>query len=242
MLLDPAIEKAMVSMLPALRQFAFSLCRSRDRADDLVQETLTRAIAGIGTFKSGTNLEAWLVTILRNIFSTECRRARRTEQDVDGRRAELLTVVPDQDGWCIAEDLRAGLQRVPNPYRQALILVGVSGLCYDQAAAVAGCQSGTIKSRVSRARTMLAAALSGDTRSPELSASHRFSARASSSLKGRRHSGLRRSGAFDFTERPRRPGWMKGRSSIDDRRCNFVKGREAGSEEPKCLLGTAEIG
>ena len=162
--LDPTVEKAILRFIPDLRDFAFSLCRNRERADDLVQETLTRAIAGIGTFKKGTNLEAWLFTILRNNFRNEYRRSRRTEQDIDGRRAELLTVLPDQDGWSIAEDLRSGLGSLPLKYRQALILVGACGLAYDEAAAVAGCETGTIKSRVNRARTMLAAFMSDDSR------------------------------------------------------------------------------
>src|SRR3974390_393940 len=164
MSLDPVIEKSMVRFIPDLRNLAFSLCRNRDRADDIVQETLTRAIAGIDSFKNGSNLEAWLFTILRNNFSSDYRRSRRTEADPDGRHAESLAVLPDQEGWCIAEDLRAGLGKLPARYREALMLVGVSGLGYHEAAAVARCRAGTMKSRVNRARRMLADAMSGDTR------------------------------------------------------------------------------
>lgn len=239
MTLDPAIEKAMLGMLPDLRQFAFSLCRSRDRADDLVQETLTRAIAAVGSFKRGTNLGAWLFTILRNTFTTEYRRSRRSVQDVDGRHAGLLTVLPDQDGWCIAEDLCAGLRRVPNPYRQALVLVGVSGLAYDEAAMVARCQSGTMKSRVSRARTMLAAALAGDPRSREPSASDRISTCAPPLLKHRRQSGLRRPGVLEFTARPR-AGSTGNEARMTPPRSNLIKGRKA--RNGSCLHSGAEIG
>ena len=177
--MDPTIEKAMVRLIPDLRGFALSLCRNRDRADDIVQETLTRAIASIGSFENGTNLEAWLFTILRNSFSNDYRRSKRTESDTDGRHAQSLAVLPDQEGWCITEDLRGGFAKLPSPYREALFLVGVSGLAYEEAATVVGCQTGTMKSRVSRARSMLSTLMFGNSRGRESSLDNRFAGESS---------------------------------------------------------------
>jgi RNA polymerase sigma-70 factor (ECF subfamily) len=162
MSLDPMLQDRLLKAIPSLRAFARSLCRNRDRADDLVQDTLLRAIAGIGTFDKGTNLEAWLFTIMRNTFSNECRRLKRVVQDEDDRLAETLSTPPGQIGWAIARDFRMGLERLSPDQRQALFLVGAEGLSYDDAAAMTGCQTGTIKSRVSRARTMLAEFMSED--------------------------------------------------------------------------------
>jgi RNA polymerase sigma-70 factor (ECF subfamily) len=154
----------MLQVIPSLRSFAQSLCRNRDRADDLVQETLLRAIAGIATFEKGSNLEAWLFTIMRNSFNNEYRKAKRMVQDEDDRLAETLSTPPEQVGWGIARDLRAALEILSSDQRQALWLVGAAGLSYDEAAAMAGCQEGTIKSRVHRARITLAAFMSEDAR------------------------------------------------------------------------------
>lgn len=162
MCLDPMTGCAIVRAIPSLRAFAISLCRNRDRADDLVQETLTRAIAHIDTFRNGSNLEAWLTTILRNSFYTECRKLDRVCVGLDEMQAEAPTIPPDQVGWGIAEDLRAGFGALSHAHRQALFLVGASGLSYEEAAIAAGCEVGTMKSRVNRARRDLAAFMSED--------------------------------------------------------------------------------
>jgi len=153
---------AIVQAIPSLRAFAISLCRNRDRADDLVQETLTRAIAHIDTFRKGSNLEAWLTTILRNGFYTECRRLRQFREGMDDVHADAPTIPPDQVGWSIGQDLRAGFNALSRAHRQALLLVGASGLSYEEAALVAGCPVGTMKTRVNRARRNLAALMSDD--------------------------------------------------------------------------------
>jgi RNA polymerase sigma-70 factor (ECF subfamily) len=162
MRLDPMTGCAMVQAIPSLRAFAISLCRNRDRAEDLVQETLTRAIAHIDTFAKGSNLEAWLTTILRNAFYSECRRLGRACQTFDEMQDEVPVLPPDQIGWDIAEDLRAGFGALSHIHRQALFLVGASGLSYEEAALVAGCHVGTMKSRVNRARKDLAEFMSED--------------------------------------------------------------------------------
>lgn len=164
MSLDDKTQTAMLTAIPSLRAFAVSLCRNSDRADDLVQETLLRAIAHIDSFRPGSNLEAWLFTILRNNFFSDCRRRKSLVEDVDDKHAETLTVLPEQIGWSIGEDLRQGLRKLSPRHRQALALIGESGLSYEEAAAVCNCELGTMKSRVHRARMELAWHLSGQKR------------------------------------------------------------------------------
>ena len=162
MTLAPSLREAMLGMVPSLRAFAMSLCGNVDRADDLVQETLLRAIANIESFEPGTNMSAWLFTILRNLFRSEYRKRRREVEDADGRYAETLKSHPEQHGRMEFEQLRTALAGLPPDQREALILVGASGFSYEEAAAICDCAVGTIKSRVNRARTRLAEELSID--------------------------------------------------------------------------------
>ena len=149
MAMDESVRKAVLGAVPSLRAFAISLCGNVDRADDLVQETLLRALANIDSFQPGTNMSAWLFTILRNHFRSEYRKRRREVEDSDGHYAETLKTQPEQHGQV---ELRE--------FREALILVGASGFSYEEAAHICGCAVGTIKSRVNRARTRLAELLS----------------------------------------------------------------------------------
>jgi len=151
MKLDPAIRDQVLATVPSLRAFAISLCGNIDRADDLVQETLLRALAHIDSFEPGTNMPAWLFTILRNLFRSEYRKRRREVEDAEGRYAETLKSHPEQTGRVEFEEFRAALAKLPADQREALILVGASGFSYDDAAAICGCAVGTIKSRVNRA-------------------------------------------------------------------------------------------
>ena len=162
MTLAPSLREAMLAVVPSLRAFAMSLCGNVDRADDLVQETLLRAIANIDSFEPGTNMSAWLFTILRNLFRSEYRKRRREVEDAEGRYAETLKSHPEQTGRVEFQEFRAALAKLPADQREALILVGASGFSYDDAAAICGCAVGTIKSRVNRARTRLAEQLSID--------------------------------------------------------------------------------
>jgi RNA polymerase sigma-70 factor (ECF subfamily) len=160
MALDPASRAAMLAAIPGLRAFAVSLCRNPDRADDLVQETIMRACGNIGSFRPGTNMTAWLTTILRNRFYSEYRRRRREVEDVDGMHAATLMTLPDQVASLERQELRAALTRLPDEMREVLHLVFASGLSYREAAQICGCAVGTIKSRVHRARAMLIKMLS----------------------------------------------------------------------------------
>ncbi len=158
--LDPSVREAVLAAVPSLRAFAISLCGNVDRADDLVQETLLRALANIDSFQPGTNMSAWLFTILRNLFRSEYRKRRREVEDGDGSYAEMLKSQPEQSSRVEFEEFRAALAKLPPDQREALILVGASGFSYEEAAEICDCAVGTIKSRVNRARSRLAELLS----------------------------------------------------------------------------------
>jgi RNA polymerase sigma-70 factor, ECF subfamily len=160
MTLNPSLRDAMLAAVPSLRAFAISLSGNIDRADDLVQETLLRAIANIDSFQPGTNMSAWMFTILRNLFRSEYRKRRREVEDTDGSYAESLKSHPEQSSRLEFQEFRAALGKLPPDQREALILVGASGFSYEEAASICDCAVGTIKSRVNRARTRLADLLS----------------------------------------------------------------------------------
>jgi len=160
MTLNPSLRDAMLAAVPSLRAFAISLSGNIDRADDLVQETLLRAIANIDSFQPGTNMSAWMFTILRNLFRSEYRKRRREVEDTDGSYAESLKSQPEQSSRLEFQEFRAALAKLPPDQREALILVGASGFSYEEAASICDCAVGTIKSRVNRARTRLADLLS----------------------------------------------------------------------------------
>src|ERR687890_2204125 len=162
MTLNPSLRDAMLAAVPSLRAFAISLSGNIDRADDLVQETLLRAIANIDSFQPGTNMSAWLFTILRNLFRSEYRKRRREVEDTDGSYAESLKSHPEQQSRVEFEEFREALAKLPPDQREALILVGASGFSYEEAAAICECAVGTIKSRVNRARIRLASLLNVD--------------------------------------------------------------------------------
>jgi len=159
MKLDPAIRDAVLGAVPSLRAFAISLSGNVDRADDLVQETMLRALANIHSFQPGTNMSAWLFTILRNLFRSEYRKRKREVEDTDGSYADSLKSQPEQNSHIEFEEFRTALAKLPSDQREALILVGASGFSYEEAAEICGCAVGTIKSRVNRARGRLAGLL-----------------------------------------------------------------------------------
>jgi RNA polymerase sigma-70 factor (ECF subfamily) len=144
-----------VSLIPALRAFAWSLSHNGSDADDLVQDTLIKAWTNREKFEPGTNLRAWLFTILRNTYYTNVIRRRREVRDETGEYASGLKAPATQD-WSVAmRTLQAALAQLPDEHREALILVGAAGLSYEEAAEICGCALGTIKSRVNRARARL---------------------------------------------------------------------------------------
>ena len=151
-----------VRMIPALRAFAWSLCHNGSDADDLVQDTLIKAWTNREKFEPGTNLRAWLFTILRNTYYTQVIRRRREVRDEQGEYAGALKSAPTQD-WSVAmHAMQDALKHLPDEHREALVLVGAAGLSYEEAAEICGCAVGTIKSRVSRARARLLKIMDAD--------------------------------------------------------------------------------
>ncbi|ORE95476.1 sigma-70 family RNA polymerase sigma factor [Acuticoccus yangtzensis] len=155
-----SVREELIRQIPNLRAFAVSLCGNAERADDLVQEALMKAWASIEMFQEGTNMRAWLFTILRNVYYSEFRKKRREVEDADGKMAANLSTHPEQLGHLDMVDFREALSQLAADQREALILVGASGFSYDEAAEICGCAVGTVKSRVNRARTRLAELLS----------------------------------------------------------------------------------
>ncbi|SDD45983.1 RNA polymerase sigma-70 factor, ECF subfamily [Paracoccus isoporae] len=146
----------LVDHLPALRAFALSLTRDGASADDLVQDTIVKAWTNMDKFQPGTNLRAWLFTILRNTFYSARRKTKREVSDADGIHAARLAARPEHDGRLALNDFREAFKQLPDEQREALILVGASGFSYEEAANMTGVAVGTVKSRANRGRRRLA--------------------------------------------------------------------------------------
>ncbi|MFN0263635.1 RNA polymerase sigma factor [Tepidamorphus sp. 3E244] len=139
--------------IPNLRAFAMSLAGTHDRADDLVQDAIMKAWAKQESFQMGTNMRAWLFTILRNEFYSRMRKRGREVSDADGTLS--MAVHAPQDGSVDLQDFQKALDQLPSDQREAIILIGASGFSYEEAAEICECAVGTIKSRVNRARSRL---------------------------------------------------------------------------------------
>ena len=153
------VRADILKAIPHLRAFAISLTGDVDRADDLVQEAIVRGLSHLDSFTPGTNMQAWLFTILRNQFHTAYRKRRREVEDPDGQYAARLAVAPTQDAYVNLQDLGAALLQIPVEQREA-VLLAAGGISYKEAAQICGVAIGTIKSRVNRARHALAERLS----------------------------------------------------------------------------------
>jgi RNA polymerase sigma-70 factor (ECF subfamily) len=159
---DDEMRTLLLGAIPALRAFAFSLTYDLDRSDDLVQDTLVRAWTKADSFTRGTNLTAWLFTILRNLFYSEQRKRKREVEDADGALAGRLTSLPEQEIRLEMREFQEALDGLPFSQREALVLVGAQNFTYEEAADICGVAVGTMKSRVSRARGRLAELLGYD--------------------------------------------------------------------------------
>jgi RNA polymerase sigma-70 factor (ECF subfamily) len=152
----------LLDLIPFLRAFARSLCGNQEMADDLAQETLVKAWQSRDTFVAGTNLKAWLFTILRNQFYSDRRRAWR-QAPWDQESAERIPGSRDDQNWAAElSDTARALRTLSDEQREALILVGAGGFSYEDAAAICHCAVGTVKSRVARARRALISVLDGE--------------------------------------------------------------------------------
>jgi RNA polymerase sigma-70 factor (ECF subfamily) len=158
---DPEFKTQLAQVIPHLRAFGRSLSGNRDLADDLVQETLLKAWAARKRFQAGTNMRAWTFIILRNLYLSQMRRARFKGEWDDLVADRLLAAPASQDKHVELADMQRALLHLPQPQREALILVGAGGFAYEEAAEICGVAVGTIKSRVARGRVALEALMSG---------------------------------------------------------------------------------
>jgi RNA polymerase sigma-70 factor (ECF subfamily) len=154
--MDSAFRDDLTAMIPHLRAFARSLTGGdRDLADDLVQETLVKSMQAEARFEPGTNLRAWLFTILRNTFCSYVGRKRHKVEVHDDDLEQLAWTAAPQEGRLEAIAFRRAFKRLSTPHREALVLSVIQGHSYESVAAICGCEVGTVKSRVNRARAQL---------------------------------------------------------------------------------------
>ena len=151
-----------LACLPHLRAFARSLAGDRDRADDLVQSAVQRALGAAAQFTPGTNFKGWIFTILRNVYFSELRSHRRLEIPIDEANLDSHATQPTQLAGLEFDEFRRAFDTLPAEQREALVLVGADGFSYEVAAAVCGAPIGTVKSRVSRARRELGKLMSAE--------------------------------------------------------------------------------
>jgi RNA polymerase sigma-70 factor (ECF subfamily) len=149
-------RERLIAEIPGLRAFAISLCGTVHHADDLVQDTLLKAWERSHSFETGSNLKAWLLTILRNTYFAPHRRRPRDVQDVDGIYTNSIATPPSQQSAVEISEFRAALAKLSEEHREVLILAGASGLSYEETAQICGVAVRTVKSRLNRARYRLA--------------------------------------------------------------------------------------
>ena len=150
---NPFLQQVL-GLTPQLRAYASGLTGCPERADDLVHDTLVKVLRFRHRFQPGTNLRAWLYSIVRNSFLTEVRRRRRMREDPDGALSAELASLPAQEWRVRHQELLAALQRLAPDHRSLLVMVA-GGSSYEEVAQVCGCPVGTVKSRINRARTRL---------------------------------------------------------------------------------------
>lgn len=144
-----------VSLIPALRAFARTFYHDPSDADDLVQETLTKALAKIEQFQPGTNMKSWLFTIMRNTFCTRIKVSNREAPAAADCASSRPAADPTQEWSLRGKEIRDAVARLPDEQREVLVLIGVLGVSYEETAEICGCAMGTVKSRLHRARLRL---------------------------------------------------------------------------------------
>ncbi|WP_335930831.1 sigma-70 family RNA polymerase sigma factor [Mesorhizobium sp. M8A.F.Ca.ET.182.01.1.1] len=148
----PNEENSIVDLIPALRAFARTFCRVPDDADDLLQETLTKGLANTDKFEPGTRMKSWLFTIMRNTYYTRIKAAVREAPGLLDC-ASLRPISEATQEWSVqSREVHRAIQQLPEHQREILMLIGVLGFSYEEAADICGCAIGTVKSRLNRAR------------------------------------------------------------------------------------------
>lgn len=164
---DPAVIAQIEAEIPRLRRFARAMVRDATLADDLVQECLERALSRLHLWRPGSNLRAWLFTILRNLHINGIRR-RQAVVDIDGEgQAAIGAASGAQIVRLELRDLRRALGMLPNEQREVVLLIGLEGISYGEAADILGISIGTVKSRLSRGRRALRLLMEGRTPSDD---------------------------------------------------------------------------
>jgi len=157
-------HKQLIALLPKLRVQALALTRNRAAAEDLVQDAVANALAAQDSFTPGTNFAAWMHRILRNRFISTLRKQRETT-DIEDLPMSAFAVSAAHEDRMVLKELSRALGRLPNDQREALFMVVLQGLSYEEVAQATGCAVGTAKSRVFRARRQLQTWLTGEERS-----------------------------------------------------------------------------
>jgi RNA polymerase sigma-70 factor (ECF subfamily) len=154
--------------VPRLRRYARALTGERSAADDLVQDTLERALSRFHLWRRGSDLRAWLFTIMHNIYVNQTRsRMRRQHEALENEPAADAARASEPD-WLELRDLEAALARLPEEQRAVVLLVGLEQFTYEETARVLGVPIGTVMSRLSRARERLRMILGGDFKAASL--------------------------------------------------------------------------
>jgi len=153
----------LITLLPRLRVQALALARNRAAAEDLVQDAVANALAAQDSFTPGTNFAAWMHRILRNRFISTLRKQRETT-DIEDLPAGLFAVGPTHEDRLVLKELGRAVNRLPVDQREALFMVVLQGMSYEDVAGSTGCAVGTAKSRVFRARRQLQSWLMGEGR------------------------------------------------------------------------------
>ena len=170
---DNEVYQDIEQHIPHLRRYARAITHNPVAADDLVQECLLRALAKSHLFRPGTNLRAWLFTILHNQFVSQRRRVGRTGVEIDpDDAAQALSTRPNQETNLVLDSVEKALRTLPDGQWILLELVALDGLSYEEAARRLDLPVGTVKSRISRGRSMLRDALEG-TKPARAPAAHR---------------------------------------------------------------------
>jgi len=157
-----SLADGIIELLPAMRAFSRTFYQNQSNRDDLVQETVMKALSSIDSFTPGTQLKSWLFTIMRNSFCTQLKKAMR---EVPGRTeciADNRSIQPSQEWALRTREVEAAIYKLPADHRKVLLLIAIDGVTYDEAAHICNCNLGTIKSRLHRARSSLCYSLGDD--------------------------------------------------------------------------------